>query len=179
MAHAVGVLQRPAQGLHAAQASAHHSGQGLNAQRIHQASLCIYPVLHGDHRKVCTVNFSGVRVGLHRPGGAEAGAEIVHPDDKKMVGIDRLARANHGVPPTFGFWLALIHAGNMVRCIQGVANQHRVGPVRIQAAISLVAQVIGAKRCAALQRQGLFKMHGLRCGDQHGVCIENKKTRRR
>ena len=72
--HAVGVLQRPGQRLHAAQATAHHGGQCLNAQGIEQPCLCIDPVFDGDHRKIGAVNLLRVRVDLHRSCRAEAGA---------------------------------------------------------------------------------------------------------
>ena len=72
--HAVGVLQRPGQRLHAAQATAHHRGQGFNAQGIEQPCLCIDPVFDSDHRKIGAVNLLRVRVDLHRSSRAEAGA---------------------------------------------------------------------------------------------------------
>ena len=72
--HAVGVLQRPGQRLHAAQATAHHRGQGFNAQGIEQPCLCIDPVFDRDHRKIGAVNLLRVRVDLHRSSRAEAGA---------------------------------------------------------------------------------------------------------
>ncbi len=99
--HAFGVLQGPAQGLHAAQAAAHDGGQGLDAQRIEQAGLGIDPVLHRHHREIRAVHLVRVRVELHGAGGAEAGAQVVDANHKKPVGVHRLARAYHGVPPAF------------------------------------------------------------------------------
>ena len=117
--HPVGVLQRPGQRLHAAQAAAHHRGQGLNAHGVEQARLGIDPVFDRDHRKIGAVNLLRVRVDLHRSCRAEAGAEVVHADHKKSVGIDRFAGADHGVPPAFRLVLRLsgfveVNAGHMV-----------------------------------------------------------------
>jgi hypothetical protein len=68
MAHTVGVLQRPAQGLHAPQAAAHHRSELLNAELIEQARLRIDPIFHGDHREVGAVHLARVGVGVHGSG---------------------------------------------------------------------------------------------------------------
>ena len=184
VAYALRILQRPAQRLHAAQAAAHNSGQGLYAERIHQTRLRIDPVLHRDDRKICAVNLTRVGVGLHRPGGAKTRAKIVDTNHKKLICINRLSGADHGVPPAFRLFdhpasRVNIHARHMVRSIERVANQHRIRFVCVQRAVGLITQVISTQRRATLQRQGLVKVHGLRSGYQHLVCIENKKTRHR
>src|SRR5450830_156413 len=50
--HALWILQRPTQRLHAAQAATHHGGEGLDAQGIEQAGLRVDPVFDRDHRKI-------------------------------------------------------------------------------------------------------------------------------
>ena len=131
MTHARRILQCPAQGLHASQTAAHHSGQRFNTQCIEQLGLGIDPVLHRDHWKICAINLAGVGVGLHRAGRTKARAKVVNTNDKEMIGIDRLAGADHGVPPALGPGQRLpsfvqIDAGHMVRGIEGVADQNRI-----------------------------------------------------
>ena len=68
MAHALWVLQRPAQGLHAPQRAAHHRRQGAYAQHIQQPGLRVDPVLHRDHREISTINPPGIGVDVHWAG---------------------------------------------------------------------------------------------------------------
>ena len=49
----------------------------------------------------------------------------------------------------------------MVRGVQGVANQHRVAALGVQAAVGFIAQLVVAQAATALQRQGLAERHGL------------------
>ncbi len=169
MAHALGVLQRPRQRLHAAQAAAQHGGELLHAQAVQQPRLGIHPVLHRHHGKVGAVHLAGIRVCVHRPGGAEARAQVVDADHEEAVRVHRLARADHVVPPALAAGLTLVHAGHVVRGIEGMAHQHRVGAVGVQGAVGFVGQRVVADRCAPLQGQRLREVHGLRCGDErHG-----------
>ena len=172
MFDALGVLQRPAQRLHAAQAATHHGGQRLNAQVVDHTHLRVHPVFHRDNRKIGAIDAPGVRVQVHGPGRAKAGTEVVDADDEEAVGVQRLARADHVVPPAFALGLTFIDAGHMVRGVQCMADQHRVGLVGVELAVGLVGQGVAANRCAALQRQRLVEGEELR-RDKH------KKTRRR
>ena len=105
---------------------------------------------------------------MHRAGGAEAGTRIVHADHEEAVGIERLAGADHVVPPALALGLAFVGAGHMVRRVQRVADQHCVRAVRVQRAIGFVHQRVVGQHRAALQGQRLGKVHGLWCDDAYG-----------
>ncbi|MNT39388.1 hypothetical protein D3C72_1756300 [compost metagenome] len=159
MAHAIRVLQRPRQRLHAAQAAAQHGRQLRDAQAIEQARLGVDPVLHCHHRKVCPVHLAGIGVDVHGPGRAKAGAEVVDADDEEFVGIDRLARPDHVVPPALALGLAFVAAGYMVRCVERMAHQNGVGPVGVQLAIGFESQVVIADGSATFEGERLREMH--------------------
>ena len=101
---------------------------------------------------------------MHRAGAAEAGTQVVHANHKKTVGIDRLARADHGVPPALAPVLPGVHPRHMVRGIERMAHQHRIRARGIELAIGFKAQVVATDAGTALQGQRGFKMHGLWCG---------------
>ena len=161
VAQPIRVLQRPAQRLHAAQAAAHHGRQRLDAQAVEQQRLRVDPVFHRDHRKVSTIDLAigAIRIGVHRASRAKARAQVVDADNKKAVGVERLARPDHAVPPALGLGLPLVDAGHMVRGVQGVAHQHRVGALGVEVAVGFEAQVVGADGRATGQRQRLGEMH--------------------
>ena len=167
VAHALGVLQGPAQGLHATETAAHHRRQLLYAQLIQQPGLGVDPVLHRHHRKVRTPGLAGGRVGVGRAGGTEAGANVVHADHEKPVGVQRLAGPDHVVPPALaaGDGLALrirVHTGHMVRCVQGMADQHGIAALRIELSVGFVHQLVAGQLGTALQGQRLGESVGLR-----------------
>ena len=167
VAHAPRVLQGPRQRLHAAEAAAHHRRQLLDAQRVQQPGLGVDPVLHRDHRKVRAVDAAGVGVHVHRPGRAEARSQVVDADDEEAVGVHRLARADHGVPPALGALLAGVGAGDVVRRVERMADEHRVAALRVQRAVGLVRETVVADRRTALQGERLAERHRLR-RDDHG-----------
>jgi putative Ca2+/H+ antiporter (TMEM165/GDT1 family) len=111
---------------------------------------------------------------VHGASGAEARAQVVHANDEEAVGVHGLAGADHVVPPAFALFLPGVDARHVVRGVEGMAHQYRIGAVGVEGAVGFVGQVVVADGRAALQRQRLRKMHGLGCGDER-----HKKTRRR
>ena len=87
VAHALRVLQRPAQRLHAAQRAAHHRCQGCDSQCIEQARLGVDPVFHRNDREISPIDAPRVGVDVHRTGGTKAGAQVIDADHKELVGV--------------------------------------------------------------------------------------------
>ena len=98
---------------------------------------------------------------MHGAGGTKAGAQIVDADDKEMVGVERLARAYHVVPPAFGLFLPGIDACHVMRGIECMADQHGIRSIRVEPAVGLKTQGVIANLRAALQRQNGGKVHRL------------------
>ena len=164
-----GVAQRPVERLHAAQAAAQHGGQPLDAQRVHQPGLGVDPVLDRDDGKVGAPGAPGRRIDVHRPGRAEARTGIVHADDEEAVGVQRFAGSDEVVPPAFALRLPFVGAGDVVRGIQRVADQHRVAAVGIERAVGLVDQRVVGELRAAAQRERLRELHRPRCDVPDGA----------
>ena len=80
-------------------------------------------------------------------------AEIVHSNHKKLIGINRLAGADHVVPPTDIFRIVRVMARDVVVSGQRMANQDRVGLVGIQLAVSLINQLVTRQHRAAAEDQ--------------------------
>ena len=169
VAHALRMAQRPGQRLHAAQAAADHRGELGNAQRVDQARLRIDPVLDRHHRKVGAVRLAGGRVGVHRPGRAEARAQVVDADDEEAVGVQRLAGPHQVVPPALLPLCVVVAAGDMVAGVQRMAHQHRVAGVGVERAVGLVDQRVVRQRRAAAQRQRLLEVTTLWSDDTDGM----------
>ena len=68
MAYFIGVIKRPLQGLHAAQAAADNGRELLNTQMLGQLCLCFDPVFNGDDREIRAVMFACSGVNTCRPG---------------------------------------------------------------------------------------------------------------
>jgi hypothetical protein len=158
---ALGEHDAPGQRLHAAQRTAHHGGEPFDAEAVGQARLGRDPVFHRHQREGGAIGLAGGRIVVHRAGRAEAGAEVVDADDEEAVGVDRLARAHHVVPPAGALRLVRVVARHVVGGVQRVADQHRVGLVRVQGAVGFIHQRVVADGGAALQAQRFGEVHRL------------------
>ena len=165
----LGVAQRPAQRLHATQAATQHGGQALDAQGVEQPGLGVDPVFHRHHRKVGAPGPAGGAVDMHRPGGAEAGAQVVDADDEELVGVQRLARTDQVVPPALALVLPFVGAGHVVAGVERVAHQHGIAARSVERAVGLVDQLVAGQLRAAAQRQRLVEAHRLRADVPDGT----------
>ena len=128
VANALRIAGRPRERLHAAQAAAHHRRPLPNAEAIGEPRLRVDPVLDGDQRKIGAPRRAGRGIRRQRSGRAEAAAEVVDADDEEAIGVERLARTDHVVPPADVVGLAFVVAGDVVRRVERVADEHRVRP---------------------------------------------------
>ena len=99
---------------------------------------------------------AGRRMGRGRAGGAHAGAEHIGADDEIAVGVDRLAGADHGLPPA-----GLAGHGMAVEDVlvagQRMADQHGVAARGIERAVGLVGDLERAERHAGIELERLVR----------------------
>ena len=176
VADPVRIADRPGERLHAAEAAAHDRGPAVDAEAVGEPRLRIDPVLDGDDREVGAPRLAGRRIVRRRAARAEAAAEVVHADDEEALGVERLARAHHVVPPADVVLVALVVAGDVMRRVQRMADEHRVAAVGIQRAVGLVRELERIERAPAGERQrlvetGVLRLHGAdrRAGAARGL----------
>lgn len=162
MLQAVGIVQAPLQGLHAAEGSANNGRPALDAEPVCQQRLALHPVSHSDYRELRAEGFSGFGVEAVGAGAAMTAAQIVKADNKKTIGIDGFAGANAAVPPARLAVFGGMVAGGVVVPAQGVADKNRVTGLGIQGAVGFHHQVIVFQGLAAGQIDGSVEMIGLR-----------------
>ena len=182
--HAVLVGRGPFQHLHAAHRAAEHRQHVGDAEMIEQPRLRAHHVAHGDDGKVEPIGASRGRIVRARPGRAHAAADHVGAEHEIAIGVDRLARADHGLPPArlAGDGMDI---GDMLVAGQRVADQHDVGLRRIEHAVGLVGDRERRELGAAIELERLVrrKMHdlALRVGDlrqPQGMIGEGLRRRR-
>ena len=174
----VGIGGRPFQRLHPAHRPADDGEQFPHAKMLHQKSLCPHHVADGDRRKIGAPGFARGRVDAARPGAAHAAAEHVGANDEKSVGVDRPARSDDQAPPA-GLAGERMRLGDVLVASKGMADQDRVGFVRIQGAVGAVGDGDAGQGLAAVKYErrreahlrmrmvgfgrGVVRVHGLRC----------------
>ena len=168
MAHVLRILQRPRQRLHPAQTATDHRGKTLNPELVGKPGLSRDPVFNGDKGKLRPPRLAGKRIHRARPGRTVAAAKVIDPDDKKLVGIQRLARPHEVVPPAASLVLIGIAPSNVVRTGERMANQHGIIACGVELAIGLIDQLVTLKLPAALERQRLIKTRPLRRDNPDG-----------
>ena len=153
--HALGIGRGPLQRLHAAHRAADHAEQRLDAQPIDQHGLRAHHVGNGDDRKIQPPHLAGRGIGRGRPGRAHAAADHVGADDEVLVGVERPAGADHGLPPA-GLAGHRMHIGDVLVAGQRVADQNGVGAIGIEFAIGLVGDLERREIDAAIELQRLI-----------------------
>ena len=86
---------------------------------------------------------------------------LLTPMTKKTLGVERLARPDHVVPPADVVGVVGVVAGDVVRRVQRVADQDGVGAVVVQLAIGLVGEFVVVERPAAGQLQRPVEIRGV------------------
>jgi hypothetical protein len=170
--------RRPCERLHAAQAAAHDRSPLLDAETIGESRLCVDPILDGHEREIRTVRLTCRRIDRLRAGRSEATAEIVDADDEEAVGIERLARTDHVVPPTDVCRIVGVVARDVMRRVQRMAYQHRIAALVVQRPIGFVRKIVLSERAAAGERQRRVDMHDLRTRDTDTVGVKRRRLRR-
>ena len=181
--HAVGVVYRPLQCLHAAQAAADDGRPLADAEAVGQQSLAVDPVFYGNDGEVRAVFLSVFGVGAQRAGAAGTAAQVVEPDNEEAVGVHGFAGADHAVPPAGVFVVGVVAAGNVVVAGEGVADQYGVGFVGVECAVGFHHQIEARQGLAVLQDKRLFerdffgRYQPYAVGGGHNVCAGEGKGR--
>ncbi len=149
------ITHRPLQGLHPAHAPADHRLQHVDAEKLQQQTLCVHHVLDRDLRKRGPVGFTRVGVDGRRAGGALAAAKHVLRDHEIPLRVDRLARADHLVPPAglaviLGMPPCSVRVGGQWR-----TNENRVRLVVVEFAVGFIGDFKSLQRLARHQLKPL------------------------
>ena len=68
-------------------------------------------------------------------------AKIIEANHKEFIGIKGFTRANQVIPPTRIFVICVMLARHMMMPRKRMANEHRIGFVGIEFAVSLIHEV--------------------------------------
>jgi hypothetical protein len=142
---------RPLQRLHPAHGAAGDAEELVDLQVIDQELLGPHHVGHGDDGKAEAEGPAGRGIGVARAGGAHAAAEHIAADDEVALGIERLAGADHLIPPA-GPARDRMLADQELIAGQRMADHDGVGAGGIQPPIGLIGDGEGAEIDAAIER---------------------------
>ncbi len=151
--HDLRVTHAPGQGLHAAERAADHRRQPLDPQLPEQQILRLHNVAGRNFRKSRTVGPAGARIRRTRPGRAHAPAQDIRANHVKPVGVDALARPDHGIPPARLAVGGVMVTGDMRVAGERMADIHRVAAIRGQGSVSLIGHLQFRQDSPAFQNQ--------------------------
>ncbi len=134
MAHPLGIINRPLQGLYAAEAAAHHRRPLRDAQIIGEHGLRFHPVFHRHHRKIGAVIFAALGLMDKGPVLPWQFRQIVEAHHKKTIGVDGLPAPARSSRPARIFIVGRMPPRHMVVTRQGMANQHGIAFIGIERA---------------------------------------------
>jgi len=157
-AHLAGVIRAPKQGLHAAHGTADDRVELGDAEVPDDHALGADDVAQGDLGEVAAEAPAGARADGQRPGGALAPADAVHADDEEAVRVDGLAGPHEDIPPTGLDVVRAVPPGHVVVAAERMRHEDRVGLVRQQRPVGLVAQGQAGQDTPQLQRERLGRV---------------------
>ena len=99
LAHHAGIAQGPLQGLLAAKRPADDSKKMVDPKTVKKHLLHHHPVANSHHRKGEAVGLASGRIYRRGTCGPVATAKDIRADNVKTVGVYRLARTYHRIPP--------------------------------------------------------------------------------
>ena len=138
--HPLRIARRPLQHLHAAHRAARHCKQRLDTELIEQHRLGAHHVAHGDHREFQAPRHPRYRIGRGRAGRAHAAADHVGANDEIAFGIDRLAGADHRLPPA-GLAGDRMSVNYMLIAGECVTDQNGVAARGVERTIGLISDL--------------------------------------
>ena len=180
--HAVLVGRSPFEHLHAAHRAAKHAEHDRNAEMIEQPRLRPHHVGDGDDGKVEPVGTAGRGIGRAWPGRAHAAADHIGAEHEIAVGIDRLAWADHGLPPARLAGDGM-DVGDMLVAGERMTDEHEVRLVGVERAVGLIGDGEGREFLPAVERKRIVKMRDLALGigdlrKPDGMVLEGLRYRR-
>ena len=186
------VGHRPLEALHPAQRAAGDREQSLDAERLAQEpALRAHHVGDGDDREVAAVRQPRGGVRGRRAGGAAAATDQVRRDNEIPVRVERLAGADHPVPPAepgAGLDATVVRleaversrgvgvgapAGGVGVTGERVADEDDVAAVGRERAVGLVGDAHRGQHCAhlELERGREVVVAGLGNADGTGLAV--------
>ena len=184
----VGVRHRPLEGLHPTERAAARGQQTFDAQLAQERALRADHVADRDHGESAPVRTSGSRVRRVRPGRAAAAADEIGAHDEVAIGVERLARPDHAVPPAEAGATALrrahaVDGRGRVRVVaptrgmrvarERVADEHDVVLRRRERAVCLVGDADRRERRARIEWQRVRQVDEPRADSAHAAAVDD------